>query len=68
MYENKESIVARLKLLLTATRAGSGIEDLILNERQDQITILFETGCTREVNIAADSGIAIIQDVIKQLL
>ena len=67
MYENKESIVARLKLLLTATRAGSDIEDLILNERQDKITILFETGYTREVNIAADSGIAIIQDVIKHL-
>lgn len=67
MYENKESIVVRLKLLLDATRAGSGIEELILNEKQDKITILFETGSTREVNIAGDSGIAIIQDVIRRL-
>lgn len=68
MYENKESIVARLKLLLTATRAGEDIKDLILNERQDKITILFETGSTKEVNIVADSGIAIIQDVVMELL
>lgn len=68
MYENKEIIVTRLKQLLNATRAGAAIEELILNERQDKITILFETGCTKEVNIVADSGIAIIQDVVMELL
>ena len=30
--ENKEEIVVRLKLLLMATRAGSNIQDLKLNE------------------------------------
>lgn len=67
MNENKEIIVQRLQMLLIATRAGKCIKELILNEKQDKITILFETGCTREVNIAADSGIAIIWDVVNAL-
>lgn len=63
--ENKEEIVKRLKLLLMATRAGSNIADLILN--QDQVTILFRQGGRREVNIAGDSGYAIIKDVINAI-
>lgn len=65
--ENKEDIVKRLKLLLMATRAGSNVADLILNERQDEVTILFKAGGDRKVNIAGDSGIAIISDVIRYL-
>ncbi len=65
--ENKEDIVRRLKLLLMATRAGSNIADLILNEEKEQVIILFRHGGTHVVNIAADSGIAIIRDVVKAL-
>ena len=65
--ENKEEIIMRLKLLLKATRAGNSIADLILNEGQDTVIILFRHGAVREVNIAVDSGIAIIKDVIKAL-
>lgn len=65
--ENKKDIVLRLKLLLIRTRAGSDICDLTLNETQDTVTILFKNGCKRNVNIACDSGIAIIQDVINAL-
>lgn len=65
--ENKNDIVKRLKLLLMATRAGSGIENLVLNEAQDTVTIMFKTGSSRKVNIAGDSGIAIIKDVVKAL-
>ena len=67
MTENKSDIVMCLKILLKATRAGSDIEDLILNETKDSITILFCHGGRREVNISGDSGIAIIKDVIKKL-
>mgnify|MGYP007123107763 CR=1 FL=1 len=45
--ENKSDIVMRLKILLKATRAGSDIEDLILNETKDSITILFCHGGRR---------------------
>lgn len=65
--ENKQDIVKRLKLLLMATRAGSNIEDLDLNERQDKVTIIFRHGGSRQVDIAGDSGIAIIKDVISRL-
>ncbi len=65
--ENKEDIVKRLKILLEATRAGSNIEDLVLNERQDEIAIRFKKGGTRTVNIAGDSGYAIIKDVMKAI-
>lgn len=65
--ENKEEIVMKLKILLKSTRAGSNIADLILNEEESEITILFRAGETRKVNIEADSGIAIIKDVITAL-
>lgn len=63
--ENKKDIVARLKLLLIATRAGSDLEDLVLSEDQDTVTVQFKNGAARIVNIEADSGVAIIRDVLK---
>lgn len=65
--EDKEDIVKRLKNLLLVTRAGSDIEDLVLSENQDMVTILFNEGGTMNINIAADSGIAIIKDIICRL-
>lgn len=65
--ENKQDIVKRLKLLLIATRAGSNIEDIVLNEKQDKVTITFIHGGSRQVDIAGDSGIAIIKDVVSRL-
>ena len=65
--ENKEEIVMKLKILLKSIRAGNGIADLILHQNQEAITILFRNGATSEVSIAADSGYAIIMDVMKAL-
>lgn len=65
--ENKKFIVSRLKMLLTATRAGSDIADLKLNDKQDTLTVTFIHGGSRRINIAGDSGLAIIRDVIKML-
>lgn len=65
--ENKENIVMRLKLLLKVTRAGSTIEDLILNDKQDMVIIQFDNGSSKKIDIAGDSGIAIIKDVISRL-
>lgn len=65
--ENKEEIVMRLKLLLMATRAGSGIEDLILSEDQKAVTVKFRNGGEGQVNVECDSGIALIGDVIRAL-
>lgn len=65
--ENKEDIVKRLKLLLIATRAGENIDDLMLSDDQNSITISFKTGGTKVVNIMCDSGYAIIMDVMKNI-
>lgn len=63
--ENKEDIVMRLKILLNATRAGRDIEKMELTEDGDFVMIEWESGGTQKVNIAADSGVAIIRDVLK---
>ena len=65
--ENKEEIVMRLKLLLMATRAGSGIEDRILSEDQKAVTVKFRNVGEGQVNVECDSGIALIGDVIRAL-
>lgn len=65
--ENKEEIVMRLKLLLMATRAGSDIEDLVLSGDQKAVTVKFRNGGEKKVNVECDSGIALIDDVIKVL-
>ncbi len=65
--EDKEEIIERLKLLLMVTRAGRDIADLVLDDRQETITIVFENGTGKRVDIAADSGLAIIKDVVTRL-
>lgn len=65
--ENKEEIVMRLKLLLTATRAGEDIDKINLTEDQHFVVIHWKNGCTQRVNIEADSGVAIISDVLRAI-
>lgn len=67
MTENKEKIVVLLEVLLKQTRAGKDISCLHLNEEQNEITIIFHSGFCRKANIAGDSGIAIIRDVLGKL-
>ncbi len=64
--EDREFILMRLKLLLKATRAGSGVRDLVLSEDGNKVIIQFAHG-DRDVNIECDSGCAMIMDVIKAL-
>lgn len=66
--ENKKDIVMRLTLLLKATRAGSGIKKLVLSEDQKTVSIEFDSGGSRDVNVDCDFGIALVQDVIKVLM
>lgn len=63
--ENKNKIVSLLKDLLKATRAGSNIEDMLFDEKKEKVEIQYEDGSKRKVDVAADSGIAMIVDVLK---
>lgn len=67
MIENRRNIVVLLEILLKQTRAGKDIKALYLDEKQDEVLIVFENGYSKKVNIEADSGIAVIRDVLKQL-
>ena len=66
MSENKSEIVQKLKELLQITRAGSGVKDLILDERERYVTIVYEGG-NKRVNLDGDSGISLIRDVVKHV-
>lgn len=65
--ENKKEIMARLKLLLIATRAGAHIEKMMLSDDEKRIHITFDSGGSRDVNVNCDSGLMIIKDVVKAL-
>ena len=65
--EDKKEIVMLLKHLLRATRAGEDIEQMELIDNEEKIRITFSNQCIKDVNIAMDSGIAIIMDVAKAL-
>lgn len=65
--EDKQEIVMYLKWLLKATRAGGDVETLVLSKDETTVTISYSSGSTRDVNIECDSGIQIIQDVVKAL-
>lgn len=58
----KEQLIKSLADTLRLTRIG--IEDLVLLNT-NTVQIKYEGGGTKNVNIAANSGIAIIRDVAK---
>ena len=53
--EDKKQIVEGLKQLLRGTRAGSGIVDMVLDEDENTVTVLYESGSKR-INVSGDSG------------
>lgn len=65
--EDKKEIVMLLKHLLRATRAGADIEQMELGDNGETVRVTFNNQCVRDINIACDSGIAIIVDVAKSL-
>ena len=65
--EDKKEIVMLLKHLLRATRAGEDIEQMELSDNGEKVRITFSNQYIKDVNIAMDSGIAIIMDVAKAL-
>lgn len=67
LLENKKEITARLKLLLAATRAGERIQNMELSEDEKLVTVRWKNGYVQKVNVEADSGTAMIIDVLKAI-
>lgn len=60
----KQQLINSLEASLKLTRAG--VESLeLVNE--ELVTIHYESGGSKNVNIACDSGIAIIRDVTRSI-
>lgn len=62
--EDKQKICDLLLPLLKATRAFHDLDDLEYIQDQDCVLLTFANGYVRKVNVAMDSGIAMIMDVI----
>ena len=69
--ENKELICRYLLWTLQKTRHLWSLQDLIYDVRRETVITVFQTeagvSSTREINVEADSGIAMIRDVIRAL-
>lgn len=63
----KADLVRQLCMTVKMTRAGSGIADLLLDDENCFVTILYRNGYTKRLSVEADSGIALIQDVLKAI-
>lgn len=61
----KKEFIAKYAELLRMTRED--IFDLYLYEYQDKVTINYKSGHSEDVNIACNSGMAIIRDVARRI-
>lgn len=65
--ENKKLIVGHLFHALKATRAFEELIDLDYIEPEEIVVAHFERGGKRTINVACDSGIAMIRDIVSKI-
>ena len=65
--ENKQRICDLLLATLQATRYFDDLIALDYNEQTEIVIAGFSNGRFKFANVAADSGIAMIRDIIKQI-
>lgn len=66
--EDKQKICSLLVPALQATRNLSDLVDLKYNERNETVTAHFSNGASKRAYVAADSGTAMIRDIISQIV
>ena len=67
MVENKQRILDLLLETLQATANAADIASLTYDAERESVTVTFENGGSRIVNVAMDSGTAMIRDVMANL-
>ena len=69
MDENKEEIVQKLFEVLRITKAGSNLIAMEYEEEiyDEYVILTFDKGYRRIVDVTADSGKALINDVLRYL-
>lgn len=69
-YEDKELILTWLLQTLRNTVAGINLVNIAYKQLEDgdeQAILVYENGYRKTVNITADSGIAMISDIVKAM-
>ena len=67
MTENKQKICDLLLITLQATSNAADVIRLIHDEESETVTVTFLSGGKRVVNVAMDSGTAMIRDIMANL-
>jgi len=70
MKEDKKKILYNLLQTLKSTRAGEDIEDIIyynMVSLGEYVDVVYDTGFIRRIDVTADSGIAMIRDICKEV-
>lgn len=66
--ESKQKILNALLIAIQTTRAGRDVTDLRYDEKDETVHVDFESGRDgRVINVACDSGIAMIRDVVDHI-
>ena len=66
--ENKQHICDLLLQTLRATRNLFDLEELNYDPKRETVTAVFPNGGEKVVNVAMDSGTAMIKDVIENIV
>ena len=64
--EDKQAICTALCTALQLTRSGSGISEIESHAEGEYVTVYYTTGHIN-INVAFDSGVAMIRDILKGL-
>ena len=67
VMENKQEILNYLCKAIQATRAGDNVTMLEYDVEQEMVYVYFDRHIGRKINVACDSGIAMIRDVMRHI-
>ena len=65
--EDKQNICNLLLITLQATRSAADVVSIVYDNDSEIVTVTFESGGYRKVNVAMDSGTSMIRDIMKNL-
>ena len=68
MREDKQKICDLLLPALQATRNLHDLQELEYSEERELVYAKFKSGYQKVVNVAMDSGTAMIRDIVKQIV
>ncbi len=69
MEENKQAILDALKVAINLTRAGDDVTKLEYDSERELVNVYFrnEKYPARQINVAMDSGYAMLKDVMNHI-